>query len=362
MSDTPTLERLIASIPLKPDTAAIAREFVPPPRFKEKLFSTYDPRHPSQRQAAETLEQTAATLGRSHSRLSRLLFRGPATHGARGIYLDGGFGVGKTHLLAALWNAAPQPAAYLSFDELMYFVGVSGVERAAAVFHAHHLVAIDEWELDDPGNLKIALAFLRAVLTGRPRVAVTSNTLPLELGAGRFSQKDFRSEIEELAGSFAVLRLEGEDYRQRRFEWRPSRGYFLQPADLPGLGSARSATSIAVEFERLIETLRQLHPIHYRQLARRAGALLISGMRPVDTLPDALRWVHFVDSLYDARVRLYASGEIPLFELFQPEALAGPFGKKLARCLSRLEEMLGEGCPAAEASEGVPGETTALGL
>jgi len=28
---------------------------------------------------------------------------------AGGVYLDGGFGVGKTHLLASLWHAVPSP-------------------------------------------------------------------------------------------------------------------------------------------------------------------------------------------------------------------------------------------------------------
>ena len=30
-----------------------------------------------------------------------------APAGPGGVYLDGGYGVGKTHLLASLWHAAP---------------------------------------------------------------------------------------------------------------------------------------------------------------------------------------------------------------------------------------------------------------
>ena len=51
--------------------------------------------------------------------------------------------------------------------------------------------------------------------------------MPLELGAGRFSQKDFAAEIEELASAFEVLRIEGEDYRHRYFESRPGEEYFV---------------------------------------------------------------------------------------------------------------------------------------
>jgi hypothetical protein len=39
---------------------------------------------------------------------------------------------------------------------------------------------------------------------------------------------------------------------------------------------------------------------------------------------------------------------VALGELFPPEFLAGAYGKKFSRCLSRMEEMLGERGDAAE--------------
>ena len=42
------------------------------------------------------------------------------------------------------------------------------------------------------------------------RVATTSNTIPDELGRGRFDQKSFRAEIEELSGAFEVLEEEAD--------------------------------------------------------------------------------------------------------------------------------------------------------
>ncbi len=359
-----TLEALIASLPPSPDLTDIARDLVPPPRFRDERFATYHPRHPSQREAAARLEEEAASLRRPRSVLGGFFRRrGPGKGSTPGIYLDGGFGVGKTHLLAALWNAAPTPSAYLSFDELMYLVGVAGVEGAGAMFRDHHLLAIDEWELDDPGNLKLALAFLRVVLAGRARVVVTSNTLPLDLGAGRFSQKDFRSEIEELAAAFTVLRLEGEDYRQRRYELGPGRRYFLAPDELQARTNSANGGVLHVEFTSLLAGLRQLHPIQYRQLARAFNTLAVEGIGHIASLPDALRWVHFVDSLYDARVRFHASGEIPLIDLFDREAMTGPYAKKLARCLSRMEEMLGESTDQRDIAVAIPrgGQTPASG-
>src|SRR5690606_919420 len=139
---------------------------------------------PSQEGARDALAAVAAGLAAAPAAgwLRRLRSAFSAPGRGRGVYLDGGFGVGKTHLLAAFWHAAPFPKAYLSFDELVYFVGLVGVGAAREAFAGQRVAAIDEWELDDPGNLKLALAFLRGALADGLQVVVTSNTLPLELG------------------------------------------------------------------------------------------------------------------------------------------------------------------------------------
>ncbi|HEX5723866.1 MAG TPA: AFG1/ZapE family ATPase, partial [Longimicrobiaceae bacterium] len=259
-----------------------------------------------------------------------------------GVYLDGGFGVGKTHLLAALWHAAPRPSAYLSFDELVYTLGLLGVEGTRRAFRGRHLVAVDEWELDDPGNLKLALAFLRGVLADGIRVAATSNTVPDELGRGRFDQKRFAAEVEELAGAFETLPVAGEDYRHRRFEADPGRACFLERAEMDAAVRAAPPRALHVEFGALLRGLGELHPIRYFALVEALDALLLEEVAPLDDLYAALRWVHFVDKLYDGAVPLAATSTAALGALFPPAFLAGAYGKKFSRCLSRLEEMLGE--------------------
>jgi cell division protein ZapE len=204
------------------------------------------------------------------------------------------------------------------------------------------VAAIDEWELDDPGNLKIALAFLRGALADGLRVVVTSNTLPLELGAGRFSQKDFRAEIEELAGAFEVVRIAGTDYRHRHFEADPGKEYFLDDAGLEAAARAAGESALLVPFAELVATLSRVHPIRYAAVVERIGALFLAEMDRIDGLPDALRWVHLVDTLYDSAVPLRATSRVPLASVFPSSFAQGPYGKKISRCLSRLEEMLGE--------------------
>ena len=260
-----------------------------------------------------------------------------------GIYLDGGFGVGKTHLLAALWNVAPGPKAYLSFDELVYTLGLLGVDGARDAFREHRLVCVDEWELDDPGNLKLALAFLRGALEDGTWVVATSNTIPDELGRGRFSQKEFTTEIEELATSFQAMRVEGEDFRHRHFHADPGREYFVDSDVLAEAAQQAGQDALLVRFPELLDALRQVHPIRYADVVGEVEALFVDGLVPLTDLPDALRWVHWIDKLYDANRPLAASSEVLLTELIPRQFLEGAYAKKFGRCLSRMEELLGEG-------------------
>ena len=337
------LERLLGTLPPRPDIGEITRRLVPPPRFGGVRFSNYHPAHPSQVEAEQRLRTVAARLARpERAGLGGFRWKRRKS-GSLGIYIDGGFGVGKTHLLAALWHDLPSRAAYLTFDELMYFVGTVGVDGVAAAFADHRLVAIDEWELDDPGNLKMAIAVVRRLVGTRTFVAATSNILPLDLGVGRFSQKDFRAEIEELAESFEVITIGGSDYRHRHFDREPGAEYLLREDDLARWKRGAGGRITEASFSSLMRGLAGLHPIRYREVIHRVDAFAIRDLAPVGGLADALRWVHFVDSVYDAGVRLAATGGVAaLGDIFDAAMLAGPYGKKLARCLSRLEELFGE--------------------
>ncbi len=341
-----TLDGVLRELPARPDARELVDRFVPPPRFAGKRFESYrpDPHHPTQAAALERLRAVASALHESW--WPRLLRRlrdalGRPSRG-RGIYLDGGFGVGKTHLLAALWNDAPGPKAYLSFDELVYSIGLFGVSRAREAFRGLRLVAIDEWELDDPGNLKLAVAFLRGALADGICVAATSNAVPYALGRGGFSQKDFATEIDELAAAFDVIRITGDDYRHRHFAANPGLEYFREPDELAAEAERAGPDTLLVAFPELLAGLSRVHPIRYAALIERLAGLYVDGLAPIDQLPDALRWVHFIDKLYDAAVPFMASSTTTLGDLFPESFLNGPYSKKFSRCLSRLEEMLGQ--------------------
>src|SRR5437879_11327878 len=106
------------------------RGFVPTRRFAHVSFDSYQPdhRYPSQRVARERLREFAARIGQARrARLLKRLTRTPRP-GPRAIYLDGGYGVGKTHLLAATYHAVGEQCLYLSFAELAYTISRIGVE------------------------------------------------------------------------------------------------------------------------------------------------------------------------------------------------------------------------------------------
>ena len=77
------------------------------------------------------------------------------------------------------------------------------------------VVCIDEFELDDPGNTTLISRMLSQLVERGVSIAATSNTLPEQLGEGRFAAQDFLREINTLASIFTTVRIEGPDYRHR---------------------------------------------------------------------------------------------------------------------------------------------------
>ena len=78
--------------------------------------------------------------------------------------------MGKTHLLASAFAAADTAEKrYLSFQELVYLIGVMGMPRAKEELATAELICVDEFELDDPGNTLIVKTFLQPYLATAAR-------------------------------------------------------------------------------------------------------------------------------------------------------------------------------------------------
>src|SRR5262249_3066248 len=108
-----------------------------------------------------------------------------------------------------------QPKAFATFGELTQLAGVFGFTECIDLLANYTAVCIDEFELDDPGNTTLVSRMLSSLVERGVSVAATSNTLPEQLGEGRFAAQDFLREINTLASIFTTVRIEGPDYRQR---------------------------------------------------------------------------------------------------------------------------------------------------
>jgi cell division protein ZapE len=306
---------------------------VPPPLFATARFDTYrpDPQHPSQAAAVAAAQALLAALKPGGEKRGLLRRRVPATPPI-GAYFDGGFGVGKTHLLASLWHAAPGPKAYATFVELTWLTGVLGMNATVEALAGHRLLTIDEFELDDPGDTVLVSTLLGRLAERGVMLAATSNTQPEDLGEGRFASADFQREIQGLASRFQVVRVDGPDYRQRGLGINGP----LPSVDNVGMARARATPDATVDdFETLCAHLAELHPSRYGRLIAGVPMVALRHLRPLVDQAAALRLVVLVDRLYDREIPVAITG-CPLGELFPPELLTGPHRKKYQRTLSRL--------------------------
>ncbi|MEJ1197414.1 MULTISPECIES: cell division protein ZapE [unclassified Streptomyces] len=323
----------------------LVAEMVPPPRFDSVRFSTYipDPNQPSQSEAVRVLEDFATGLDGAPAATGRRGLFGlglgrsktpKAPAGPRGVYLDGGYGVGKTHLLASLWHATPaEPSrkAFGTFVELTNLVGALGFQQTVRTLSGHRLLCIDEFELDDPGDTVLVSSLLARLVEAGVALAATSNTLPGKLGEGRFAAADFLREIQGLSAHFRALRIDGEDYRHRGLPEAPA-----PYSDEQVTRAAQAAEGASLDdFPALLDHLARVHPSRYGALTDGLSAVCLTGVRPVPDQSTALRLVVLADRLYDREVPVLASG-LPFDRLFSEEMLKGGYRKKYFRAISRL--------------------------
>ena len=302
----------------------LMRQLNPPPEFASARFENYrpDPNFPSQIQALEQAKQFV-TGGK------KLFGREPA---APGIYLDGGFGVGKTHLLASIWHEFNGTKAFGSFLEYTSLVGYLGFAQAVKLFSKYRLICIDEFELDDPGDTMIMSRFLKELELAGVRFAATSNTPPNALGQGRFAAEDFKREIQGLGERFLMISVDGEDYRHRDSD-AESRNLDLE--ELRDWASYQEDAYLD-NFDELLNHLATLHPTKYRALLRSVGAIALKDIYQLQDQVPALRFVAFVDRLYEQQIPIRTSGSVSATKVFSQTMIEGGYRKKYLRSISRI--------------------------
>ena len=320
------------------DGATIVSSLVPPPQFHGAAFATYVPNdeYPSQAEARDILKSFSESISTT-IKPTKLFGRAKKEDaGLPGVYLDGGFGVGKTHLLASAWHTAGGRQKYFgTFLQYTSLVGALGYANAVNALRGATLICIDEFELDDPGDTMMMTRMLGELVESGTRIAATSNTPPAALGEGRFAAADFLREIQSLASRFETLRIDGTDYRQRTVEGVSK---VTPERDMTGVVTQRTDAGQRVSvdsFEGLLKHLGTVHPSAYVQIIDGLDAIVLRGVEVIHNQTDALRLVAFIDRVYDAQIPVIASG-VPLSDVFGGDMINGGYRKKYLRCISRM--------------------------
>jgi cell division protein ZapE len=307
---------------------------------------------------------------------SRLLRRirfwaGPAqAPPTRGLYLWGGVGRGKTHIVNEFHAALPfSEKLRVHFHSFMQLVhqklrALGGrQDPLAAVAEAlagdARIVCFDEFHVSDIADAMILGRFLWQVMDRGVQFVMTSNYRPDQLYPNGLQRERFLPAIELIKSRLDVLEVDnGTDYRRLKME--KLKVYHVGP---------EAETTLARAYDELKDVEDEDHPldvegriIRYR---RRAGgvvwfdfAILCGGPRSYADYVDLARRFHtiflsdvprlsaknadaarrftwLIDVLYDDRVNLVVAAEAQPEELF----VEGTHSAEFARTVSRLHEM-----------------------
>ncbi|BAI80960.1 conserved hypothetical protein [Deferribacter desulfuricans SSM1] len=256
----------------------------------------------------------------------------------KNVYLDGGYGVGKTHLLAACYNLAKCKKAFMSFSEMCYYINYLGISESIKIFSKYDLLLIDEFEIDDPATVRMMAKFFEEI-NKNTLIITTSNTLPSDLGKDRFQADEFKREMGVIADTFRVVKIDGEDYRKKNREWKKNideRTFETAYGEYSCKGDRKKCV---VQFEELMEQLEKVHPFRFYVIPEQVEAIFIRDLKPFPMLNSALRFTHFVDVCYYYNTKLFIKSDYGLEDIFSREMMESCFEKKLKRCYSRMSEL-----------------------
>jgi cell division protein ZapE len=304
-----------------------------------------------------------------------------------GLYLWGGVGRGKTHLMDWFVDALPLPGKRrVHFHHFMHHIHAAMAhlpkqpdpldvlaQREAA---RTRVLCLDEFVVSDITDAMILYGLLRALFARGVTLVTTSNTTPQALYRNGLQRQRFVPAIDLLERHTRVFELDGgTDYRLRTLT--QGGAYFVSEE-----GAADA--ELAACFERLTaghERHRSTYEVNgrevpvrriaadvawfdfdalcggpratadYIEIAQEFHTVLLSGLPVLTPRHDAAarRLLHLIDEFYDRRVKLIVAAAAPVDGLYP----GGLQDFAHARLLSRLTEMQSLEYLAAAAPGGV---------
>jgi cell division protein ZapE len=328
---------------------------------------------PAQLRAIEALDRCAREwvgYQEQRSRLLAMLLSAPEV--PRGVYLYGGVGRGKSFLMDCFYTAVQvERKTRLHFHEFMREVhrelaDLQGTvnpldELGARIAKRHQLICFDEFHVADITDALILHRLLTALFENGVGFVATSNFRPDDLYPDGLHRDRILPAIELLNRKLEVVRVDnGVDYRGRVMQHvrlyhtplgpqadRAMDETFTQLAEVRDedpvlriesreIRARRKAGGVVwFDFNTLCGGPRSQND--YLEIATQFHTVLLSGVpqMPVRMASEARRFTWLVDVLYDRRVKLIMSAQVP------PEALytEGPLAHEFPRTVSRLYEM-----------------------
>lgn len=333
-------------------------------------------RDPAQERAVQLLqaiyEDLVAAAARQRGALSRLFTR-RHTIPARGLYLWGGVGRGKTFLVDQFFESLPLTnKKRVHFHRFMNKVHTrlkgsrhleDPLRKIAADFaQDFRVLCFDEFIVNDIADAMLLSGLLDHLFKGGVTLVATSNVQPDDLYKDGLQRDRFRPAIDLIKRHTTVHNLDGDtDYRLRYLDRVE---IYFHPhdqdafSDLLGnfehVAPGTTETGVFLEIDgREIPTVRRADGVvwfefehicggprsqnDYLELARCHNTVVVSDIPPLSTERDdeARRFINLIDILYDRNVKFMGSGCCPPAEIYRGTRLRAEF----ERTASRLIEM-----------------------
>jgi cell division protein ZapE len=328
---------------------------------------------PAQLRGIEALERCAAEWAQykeQRSNVFKKLINRPEI--PRGVYMYGGVGRGKSFLMDCFFQAVPVVRkTRLHFHEFMREVHRELAELQGTVnpldalgermARRYRLICFDEFHVADITDAMILHRLLDALFDNGVGFVTTSNFRPDDLYPNGLHRDRILPAIALLNQKLEVINIDnGVDYRRRTMEQVRLYHTPLGPQADAEMNDAFTRLSASGDEDpvlhiehREIRARRKAGGVvwfdfrtlcggprsqnDYLEIATQFHTVLLSDVPRMSArnASEARRFTWLVDVLYDRRVKLILSAEVPPEELYTEGALAHEF----PRTVSRLEEM-----------------------